>query len=470
MMCDVKNNTCNKQVHKKVEWVMVTKADIKAYIEALHLQDPRTFDLIIEELVGLGDVTVEPFIDAMTHKCPDIRAGAARALGKLENQKALPVLVYAASNDPDATVRKNAVWALAMGGEKAIKPLINALSDEDAQVRFSAVAILTKLGDLAILALVNTLNHPLMLTRMSAADALGRIGNPVVADALANLLEDPHKAVRQHAALALGRLKDARALYPLLKMVRKGDAELRTKAMRAIGHIRDVRAVDPLIDILYEETDHWLRVFAIESLGRMRDIRATEVLLDMAYDPNHDIRVKALDTLAQIDSVLAADALAYVMDDESLDHNTRHAALFALGKRGDIRACEGLLGLEAEENENVRRVAALLLADIGSTRAIEPLLATLVKGDDDKMAQQALNALVNIGDMNIQKLTQSLQMLQDNAQRLWILRALGEIASPDAMEQLACVMADPDENQMLRDEARSILDRLHSGRSQQISG
>lgn len=448
---------------------MVNRADIKAYIEALHTQDQKTSDLIVDELVGLGAMTVEPFIDAMTHKCPNIRAGAARALGKLEDERALPVLVYAAGNDPDPIVRKNAVWALSMGGDKAIKPLINALSDEDAQVRFSAVAILTKLGDLAMLALVNTLNHPLMLTRMSAADALGRIGNPAVADALANLLEDRHKAVRQHAALALSRLKDARALYPLLQMVRKGDAELRTKAMRAIGHIRDVRAVDPLIDILYEETDHWLRVFAIDSLGRMRDIRATEVLLDMAYDPNHDIRVKALDTLGQIDSVLAADALAYVMDDDNLDHTTRHAALFALGKRGDIRACEGLLGLVEEDDENVKRVAALLLADIGSGRAIEPLLEALANGDDPQISEKALTALVNIGDTQLHKLTHTLQMSNVPAHRVWILRALGEIASPDALDLLSGVMSDPDENQMLRDEARSILDRLHSGKSQHCS-
>jgi HEAT repeat protein len=64
-----------------------------------------------------------------------VRTGAAWALGKLGDPRAVEPLIETL-NDPKPRVRKDAAWALGrLGDDRAASPLNNLLQDKDDDVR-----------------------------------------------------------------------------------------------------------------------------------------------------------------------------------------------------------------------------------------------------------------------------------------------------------------------------------------------
>lgn len=59
-----------------------------------------------------ADRSCEPLVDALGDPCPDVRADAAEALGKIADPRALPALLQAGFKDADQTVRDTAMFAL----------------------------------------------------------------------------------------------------------------------------------------------------------------------------------------------------------------------------------------------------------------------------------------------------------------------------------------------------------------------
>jgi HEAT repeat protein len=282
----------------------------------------------------------------------------------------------------------------------------------------------------------------------------------MAAEALAASLEDSHADVWQQAAVSLGRMRDARAVKSLIKVVKSKSSGLRTKDIKALGHIRDVRAIDPLIDVIYFEPDRWMRLFAIESLGRIDDVRTLEVLVDAAYDESRDVRTKAIVTLGEFSSSLATDALYIIFDDMQVDTEDQQTALFELGKRGDARALDGLIDLLQFDTQVDNRIyAALVLGDIGGQEAVTSLIDALCDDVQD-VADNALKSLIKLGNDATGPLLQNLQESANAERRMWVVRALGEIGSAQAIDALMDVALNGTELAWVREEARDILHRL----------
>jgi HEAT repeat protein len=231
------------------------ESNISALIVALSTDDRRSHTLVVDDLVRIGRSAVVPLVDALDELNPNVRSGAARALGKIGDLSALMPLIDCLRRDLNIEVRKSVVWALHMGGAQAVPALIDALSDEDEWVRFGAIIVLAKIGPAAVQPLMRTLQDPDPVLRSNAAETLGRIGDLTATDALAEALEDREMTVWEQAAISLGRMKDARAVYALMHMVDNPDSALRTKAIKALGQIGDIRAIDCLIDVIYNEAD-----------------------------------------------------------------------------------------------------------------------------------------------------------------------------------------------------------------------
>ncbi|MBZ0300611.1 MAG: HEAT repeat domain-containing protein [Anaerolineae bacterium] len=440
--------------------MITTDSNVTALIIALRTEDRRAHTLVVDDLVRIGAPAVEPLISVLDDPNPNVRSGAARALGKIGDTRALGSLIFRLRYDSDVEVRKSAVWALHMGGGRAVGPLIEALRDPDEWVRFGAVIVLAKIGDPAIDPLINALRDNLPLVRANAAETLGRIADYRAAEALGNALHDPDDNVWQQAAVSLGRMRDARAVKPLIRMVQSPASVLRTKAIKALGQIRDVRAVDPLIDVVYNEQDRWMRLFAIEALGHIGDLRTIEVLVDSAYDDSRDVRTKAIVTLGEIESALATDALYSVFEDMEVDVEDQQTALFELGKRGDPRAVGGLIDLlQYDPKVDNRIYAALVLGDIGGSEAVDSLIDTLCDDVPD-VADHALKSLVKLGRTATEPLLQSLRESTDAERRMWVIRALGDIGSAQAVAALLEVALNEAETWWVREEARTILNRL----------
>ena len=435
-------------------------SNITALIIALRTDDRRAHTLIVDDLVRMGPAAVDPLLAVLNDANANVRAGAARALGKIGDIRAMNSLIFRLRHDEDPEVRKSAVWALHMGAARAVTPLIEALRDPDEWVRFGAVIVLAKIGRAAVAPLIHALHDPLPLVRANAAETLGRIGDPIAAEALSATLEDPDADVWQQAAVSLGRMRDARAVKSLIQVVKSRSSGLRTKAIKALGHIRDVRAIDPLIDVIYFEQDRWMRLFAIESLGRIDDIRALEVLVDAAYDESRDVRTKAIVTLGEFTSTLATDALYIIFDDMQVDTEDQQTALFELGKRGDERALDGLIDLLQYDTQVDNRIyAALILGEIGGEAAVASLINALWDEVQD-VADNALKSLIKLGSDATGPLLQNLQESANAERRMWVIRALGEIGTAQAIDALMDVAMNGSELTWVREEARDILLRL----------
>lgn len=440
--------------------MLSTESNVTALIIALRTEDRRAHTLVVDDLVRIGAAAVEPLLSVLDDPNPNVRSGAARALGKIGDLRALGSLIFRLRYDTDVEVRKSAVWALHMGGARSVGPLIESLRDPDEWVRFGAVIVLAKIGEPAVDPLITALRHNLPLVRANAAETLGRIAHYRAAEALVWTLQDPDDLVWQQAAVSLGRMRDARAVRHLVRVIQSPVSPLRTKAIKALGHIRDVRAVDPLIEVVYREQDRWMRLFAIEALGRIGDLRAVEVLVDAAYDDSRDVRTKAIVTLGEIESQMATDALYSIFDDMDVDVEDQQTALFELGKRSDPRAVSGLVDLlQYDPKVDNRIYAALVLGEIGGTEAVESLITALCDDVPD-VADHALKSLVKLGSTATEPLLQNLHQSSNAERRMWVVRALGEIRSAPAIAALMEVALNGAEIWWVREEARTILVRL----------
>ncbi|MEM2908722.1 MAG: HEAT repeat domain-containing protein, partial [Candidatus Bilamarchaeaceae archaeon] len=136
------------------------------------------------------------------------RNGAAIALGKIGDARAVPALIDALK-DKNEDVRYGAAWALGEIAEKggdcsaAVPALIDALKDEKRDVREGAAEALGKIGfdkipiESKVLAL-------LILKKTDEVVAVGKPGVPALIDAL----KDKGWNVREGAAWALGEIAE----------------------------------------------------------------------------------------------------------------------------------------------------------------------------------------------------------------------------------------------------------------------
>lgn len=445
-----------------------TPTNVETLIIALRTEDRRAHTLVVDDLVKVGGAAVEPLLLALEDSNPNVRAGAARALGKIGDPRALDALIACLREDTSAEVRKSAVWALHMGDVRSVMPLIEALHDRDEWVRFGATIVLAKIGSPAVLPLIRTTQRDRdPRVRAIAAETLGRIGDVRALEVLALGLKDPHENVWQQSAIALGRMADARAVRPLIHILLSPAVDLHTKAIKALGYIGDVRAVEPLIDQVYENGDRWVRLFAIEALGKISDLRSIEVLVDAAlYDESQDVRIKAIVTLGELPYVLAQDALAVIAESEETNLNCHQTAVFELGKRGDERAFDGLVDmLFHSPSTDTRIYAALVLGEMGDTRAVTPLLSAL-SDDVPEVAGQVVRVLTRIGQDATEILVEALAQTESAAERRWLVRVLGEVGNTQAVDALVALTRNMNETHEIRTEAHDILRRLGYNRAE----
>ncbi len=104
---------------------------------------------------------------------------ATKALGKI-GPAAVPALIKALRHSDDRWLRGGAAKSLGrIGTEEAMPELIEALGDPYDDVRLNAAEALGKIGPAAkqaVPALIETLGDPEHNVRVNAAEALGKIG------------------------------------------------------------------------------------------------------------------------------------------------------------------------------------------------------------------------------------------------------------------------------------------------------
>jgi HEAT repeat protein len=236
-----------------------------------------------------------------------VREAAAQAVGQL-GPGALPSLVQMLGH-PDKYVRRNAVWALGKLGpaaQPAVADLAAALKDADPRTAAGAAQALGNVGDdsaEAIPQLTEAMRGTNVVLCRMAAKALSQIGRPALPALLAHLKHrDPF--VRGEAALAVGWMGPAAvaSVPTLIEALRP---------TRVAAHVPDpapvsVTAPTPATPIspaqvgpTPEETS---RVYAAQALGRIgSNTSAVIAALTEATEDAHDqVRLAARASLKQL--------------------------------------------------------------------------------------------------------------------------------------------------------------------------
>jgi HEAT repeat protein len=273
---------------------------------------------------------VSVLIELLQDKKPHVRDEAISALRELmaaaEGESGLAV----ALDSLDPQVRRDLIAALAEDNDgRGFELLTNEVSaGNNPYARASAARALGKLGDeRASDTLVPLLNSNEKELRQAGAGALGHIGDPAAIPALAKALKDREKEVRQAAALSLAYLKDARAFEPLLVALLPSKlAHYRLDAIDAFGSLGDVRAVEPLVRCLRWASGPERR--AICATLRCLGTPAVDRLLVELADPRPLVRSKAALALGNIGAASTQEQLTKLLDDS--DTQVKSAAAEAL--------------------------------------------------------------------------------------------------------------------------------------------
>jgi HEAT repeat protein/beta-lactamase regulating signal transducer with metallopeptidase domain len=293
-----------------------------AAVESLgNLSDPRAVDALVQAL--------------RTDTDPQVREAAAEALGEIDSPRAVPGLIAALGSEKVGAVRAKIAWALGEIDDKrsgAVEALGAVVRDPDAEVRRQAVWALGELeAATAVPMLIPALKDADTETRKQAAWALGEIQSKDAVEALTPVTKDADVEVRKQAVWALGNIEDKRALPALEAAVRDANVEVRRQAIESIGQLDDLHKAPPALITALKDEDEEVRKSAVEALGQLEDEEAIPALIPLTKDADVEVKRAAVEALSSIGGPRAVEVMAGLLKDG--DPEIRKIAAEALGKK-----------------------------------------------------------------------------------------------------------------------------------------
>jgi HEAT repeat protein len=261
------------------------------------LEGTKARELILEgkweEVATLGENAVEALLEALEDQEPEVRRGAAWALGVIRNPRAVEPLV-SRLRDADESVRSGAAWALGVIGDpRGVPALVDALRDSSPEVRRKAAWALGEIGEReAVDALVQVLEDEDLDVRRVTFLVLEKLGWKPTEE------EEVRRLIAEREWDRLAGMGDV-AVESLIEALSAEDGETRMKAAWALGEIGDRRALEPLLDVL-EDLEPQVREKAARSLGKLRDPGALEGLLRLLDDEDEGVRAAASEALGEL--------------------------------------------------------------------------------------------------------------------------------------------------------------------------
>jgi HEAT repeat protein len=250
-----------------------------------------------------------------------------------------------------------------MHNEQQIDHLMTALLKGD-WAALIETAVDDQITDLLSTLVLETSDEIVRQSATGALGALADIGIPGAVDALINVLERLQKSYAADiAAFYLVGCGDDLAAQALQQYLNDAHHPAHLPSVRALAEVGDPRAVEALIGIVSnsrQSTRHEL----VRVLGNYDDVRIVFPLLRLLHHDDERVQIAAKQGLESI-----VDKHAYGTLIEYLTHQDAQA----------------------------RRQAAIALGEIGSRRAIRPLMRLAESDTDPQVCQAIHDALVKLG-------------------------------------------------------------------------
>ncbi|HSA95734.1 MAG TPA: HEAT repeat domain-containing protein [Acidobacteriota bacterium] len=490
------------------EWIVRTQAvtELMAKVrDIIARRDPRLARILIymfaldnDEIVDLamagfqelGGACVDWLNEALRNPSPNIRANAARTLGRMKSQGSTPYLVELLQDESSA-VRASATEALGRIGNRAsIEPLVVMVQDNVEDVQETAVTALVGFGKAATVPILNALTRERDKFALRAfLNALGRIGDPKSIPALISYLRSSYFIVRQTAAAALVRF-GAIIIPHLLAALSfnasdiealKRDAcdrehpELQLRAIKALGGLEDHRAVSLLKELVEKGLPDiqeaasqalsligcaaWGRCCALRVLGDVGDKTIVPAILPSLKDDSDNVRFEAVRALGKLGGDVAVTQLVLIARKDCRDFIRREAVrlLRTAGQgRPDVLATARQRLRDA--SRDVRVQAARLLGGFQDETSVPALLKAMAD-PHWSVRESAEIALLNFGPAVAGVLIKGLKSPSWTT-RFRSARLLGEIGAPEGIAPLENALGRARERKDVREIIESSLRRL----------
>ena len=226
----------------------------------------------------------------------------------------------------------------------------------------------------------------------AARTALDRLGERAVKPLL-DALSDPREAEQEVAITLLAHVQNKSAGPTLFSYATgNADSELRTRAMLAVGMLRDPALVPRFESLLVSsgrvtagESDPVL-LAAVWSVARMRSPRAERLLLALAGSDSAEVSALGLIGLSSFGSRAGVAQASKVLRQAEAGPLPRAAAAFALAESGQ-KTQENVLSELTEANDtSLAAMAVLSLARLNSTNAPRAI-ADALSGSDPLLSR-----------------------------------------------------------------------------------
>ena len=256
----------------------------------------------------LGSLRPEQVKQLVESKNTDVRQIAIRALASLaKGSKPKPDIVQIlkkALTDPDANIKRSAIYALARLEDDGIaRDLAELQKDSDAEVRQQVAMAL------------------------GAATAKYEEADKILLD----MVKDTDKKVRIEAISGLSKRKTAAAVPTLMGLVQMPDPEVKRAVFSALLTLRDASNAEkmrPLFRKGMDFKDSQVRATCIQALSDKVTEDDIEALRQAAFDPGKDVKIAAIVALLSFKNPKVMDPITNFLADP--DMAVREKAIDAL--------------------------------------------------------------------------------------------------------------------------------------------
>jgi HEAT repeat protein len=333
------------------------------------------------------DTGLERWIARLRSADVTVRSDAAHQLGKLGDERAVPVLAEAVS-DSDEYVRKSAVMALRrIGGTAAMEALRTALGDRSEQVILQAVNGLRDMRDKeAVEPLIRVLARRERSLQLAATDALVRIG----ADAVGPLMEAfKDRNLRRRIGNQVWKIlvdMGTRSIDPLLEMMADDNQYVRLTAISVLGRIGDKRVAAPLVHLLLD--DPRMQEGVVATIARLEE----RGVLETPHGAERELALPP-EVIEGLQARPPADVIRALQEAlEGPSAKVRRFALKALFALLGEGALDHLVKALGDEDVDVKRLAIRVMARLRDKRVVDPLVQ-LILHDGEQVEEAAWNTL-----------------------------------------------------------------------------
>ncbi len=301
-------------------------------------------------------------------------------------EPAIPLMIDALSEEVNAEVLETVLQGLV--SDQRLHYFFDALAYDDSAVVPIIKRILAKSDKYDANLLIDALER-VDIRKEYLIDLIKQQARNISQKQLLEVLYNGTTAIRQTVFAILQSIGTEELVPHLLTYSKSESADTRYRVVRLMSGFSSEEIRTALFDLLKDPNKN-VRMAALEGLADMDIPVPAHFICKLLRDPDMMVQSKAIETLIRLNDASTVKYLIEYLQDES--EYIRRAAVEVLNEVGDNRAIKDLLMALRDQDWWVRVRSADALGTIGGPRVVDAVLA-LIKDEDPFLRRTAVEIL-----------------------------------------------------------------------------